>query len=323
MSDKQNDNKLMAMLERRGIVRKTDSDDIEAEAGADDAQARPDLDLRAMFGTSPGDAPKVTPAARQPVPGLSNPVFPSDRPAQADREQAQPEQPRSYEPPRGDPVQARAAAAQYAEALYAEPQSSAQQQPGVTLNDEPPRYEPLQTFQPIQPPVVQQPAPNQAPPPAPVSNAYEAYEPQQLQAGDTTGVFLEIEELYAALSLRSKRTDSIYLVEEYLRSLPESLPLASRRDIVSRIVAASGFDYDLLQGDGIMRVKLLKEYAERFARFTDDYVAMRQAELEALEQQMYEIRVLIDNRRDLHKRQFFAIEAEAQRLKDILTFISG
>jgi len=347
MSDKQSENKLLAMLERRGIVRKADSDDVESETEADASQARADMDLRAMFGTPPGDAPKVTPAPRQPIPGMSSPIIPGDRASQADREQAQPVQQRASEPPRGDPVQPRDAAL-YAAQPQREPQPRpdefpAEEQPQFeqtqyeqTQYEQPqyeqPRYEQPQYEQPqraeqarsVAPPVTPQPLPAPIiPAPEPLPVGYLSYEPQQPQGGDTTGVFLEIEELYAALSLRSKRTDSIYLVEEYMKSLPESLPLESRREIVSRIIAASGFDYDLLQGDGIMRVKLLKEYAERFARFTDDYVAMRQAELDSLEQQMYTINDLIESRRDLHKRQFFAIEAEAQRLKDILTFISS
>jgi len=72
-----------------------------------------------------------------------------------------------------------------------------------------------------------------------------------------------------------------------------------------------------------LRVKMLKEYAERFARHTDDYIAARQNELDELDQQILRIRRLIENRRDLHKKQFYSIEAEAQRLKEILTFISG
>ena len=76
-------------------------------------------------------------------------------------------------------------------------------------------------------------------------------------------------------------------------------------------------------GDGVLRVKMLKEYAERFARHTDDYIAARQAELDELDQQILRTRRLIENRKDLHKKQFFSIEAEAQRLKEILTFISG
>jgi len=152
-------------------------------------------------------------------------------------------------------------------------------------------------------------APERPPEPPPVENHTEKY--------------LDIEELYEALSLKSKRTDTIYLIEEYLRTLPASLPDDARRDIVGRIVAASGFDFDLLMGDGILRVKMLKEYAERFARHTDDYISARNTEVGELEQQIVRLRKLIENRRELHKKQFFAIEAEAQRLKDILTFISG
>ena len=76
-------------------------------------------------------------------------------------------------------------------------------------------------------------------------------------------------------------------------------------------------------GDGVLRVKMLKEYAERFAQHTEDYIAARQAELDELDQQILRNKRLIENRRELHKKQFFSIEAEAQRLKEILTFISG
>jgi len=155
------------------------------------------------------------------------------------------------------------------------------------------------------------------------SSSSDGTPPQPPPIESYTDRFLDVEQLYEALALRSKRTDTIYLVEEYLKTLPDSLPDESRREIVRRIVAASGFDFDILLGDGVLRVKMLKEYAERFARHTDDYVMSRQYELDDLEQQILRIRRLIENRRELHKKQFFAIEAEAQRLKDILTFISG
>ena len=145
--------------------------------------------------------------------------------------------------------------------------------------------------------------------------------PVEQPVDDYAERFLDIDELYEVLSLKSNRTDTIYLIEEYLETLPDSLPDESRRDIVSKIVAASGFDYDLLMGDGVLRVKMLKEYAERFALYTDDYISKRQVELDALEQEIKRVNKLIDDRRDLHKKQFQAIEAEAKRLKVILAFI--
>jgi hypothetical protein len=142
-------------------------------------------------------------------------------------------------------------------------------------------------------------------------------------ADDSTGRYLEIEELYELLSLQSKKTDTIFLIEDYINSIPDSLPDESRRQIISKIVAASGFDYDLLMGDGILRVKMLKEYAEKFARHTDDYVEARMAEIAALESELGRIQGLIEDRRELHKKQFLSIEAEAGRLREILTFING
>jgi len=67
---------------------------------------------------------------------------------------------------------------------------------------------------------------------------------------------------------------------------------------------------------------MLKEYAERFAQHTDDYIAGLQAHVEELNQQILHAQQLIDKRKELHKKQFFSIEAEAQRLKEILAFIS-
>ena len=290
MPDKPNENKLMAMLERWGIIQKSGSEDETVEEVSANERPRSDADLRSMFGSS-ADDPAATPTARQPVPGMINPVLPN----------TQTPPPRQAEPerPRPQPVM-------QAEAARSQPMGTPQKQsvfsrgPGG-IPDSSPRDE--GAFDELAASMVQLPS----------EKAVENYADR----------YLEIDEVYEALSIRSKRTDSIYLVEEYLLTLPDSLPDESRREIVAKIVSASGFDYDRLMGDGVLRVKMLKEYAERFAQYTEDYVAARNVELDALDQQIVRIRTLIEGRRELHKKQFFAIEAEAQRLKDIITFISS
>ena len=295
MPDKQNESKFVAMLERKGIVRKIGSEDDPDETVPDDVRPRPDTDLRSLFGTSADETVKVKPAAHQPVPGMPSPIIPNERPQatpqatpqvipQVIPQVAQYEQPATAQPTEADRVEA------FSNRFASYKDSKDWDEEPVPAQNEPYRFE-----SPLQPP----------------------------PGDDPTTRCLDIEELYSVLSLKSKRTDTIYLVEEYLKTLPESLPDDSRREIVGKIIAASGFDYDLLMGDGVLRVKMLKEYAERFAQYTDDYVSSRQAELDELEQQTIRVRRLIDNRRELHKKQFLTIEAEAQRLKDILTFISG
>ena len=334
MPEKQNKSKIKSILERGGLIRETGSDS-SYDQDFNNPALRNESDIKPIFEV-PDSAVKVTPAARQPIPGMPNPVFPSDKNTDTD-----------YEPTRESdiPELERIIAEEVKEPEYysyeedIEAIEALEPVPVPTFSPPPapvpapvpasvPAPAPLPTPPPPEP--VQQrstpvfgnlfksgnntPEEPSAPPPVPL---------REHQPENYTDRFLNTEELYDALSLRSKKTDSIYLIEEYLQTLPDSLPDAQRRDIVNKLISASGFDYDLLMGDGVLRVKMLKEYAERFARHTDDYIAARQAELDELDQQILRTRRLIENRKDLHKKQFFSIEAEAQRLKEILTFISG
>jgi len=301
MPDKKNESKIMAMLERTGVIRKADSDgSLDTDSGGSD--------ITPIFDHT--EDVKVTPAARQPIPGMPTPVFPSDTaPDEPDEQYAE-------ESAYVDTEEEMAAdTTEYETDEYEE-------------EPEPVSYD---TYEQAHPPVAEPEVPART---APAfgglnifrnGNAAEEAPPVERapQPDNYTDRFLNTEELYDALALRSKKTDSIYLIEEYLDTLPDSLPDAQRRDIVNKLISASGFDYDLLMGDGVLRVKMLKEYAERFARHTDDYIAARQRELDEYDQQILRTRRLIENRKDLHKKQFFSIEAEAQRLKEILTFISG
>jgi len=321
MPDKQNESKFMAMLERRGMVRKAASGDGSSEAEPDGDIERASEDPRALFNQPDGEAMKIKPAAQQPVPGMFTPTASVERSRQVEREMpkqpvraevepSRPVAPTEPEPPKRTEIPKPTSffsGIDFKEDILMSEQAVAKpDRPFAAVSPASPSaiFAQSTQFTPSAPFAFERP-----PEPPPVENYTERY--------------LNIEELYDALSLKSRRTDTIYLIEEYLRTLPESLPDESRREIVAKIVAASGFDFDLLMGDGILRVKMLKEYAERFAKHTDDYISARNTEVDELEQQIMRLRRLIENRRDLHKKQFFAIEAEAQRLKDILTFISG
>jgi hypothetical protein len=280
MPDKQNDSKIMAMLERRGIVRKVDSETDQTDTMTGSGVSREEMDLRSLLGQPAREPSVVTPAARQPVPGMPNPVISGGLPREYTREQQSPAVRREQ----------------------VERTEGSQFPGGIESLTESTEWEEDSR---------------------PVQGATQSGDYSRQPAERYIDQYLEIDELYDALSLKSKRTETIYLIEEYLKTLPDSLPDESRREIVGKIIVASGFDFDILMGDGVLRVKMLKEYAERFALQTDDYVSARQSELDELEQQILRVRKMIENRRELHKKQFFTIESEAQRLREILTFISG
>ena len=134
--------------------------------------------------------------------------------------------------------------------------------------------------------------------------------------------FADIGDIYRMYGMPLGGVDTIFLLEEYIATLPDSLPAEMRRSIVLKIVSASGFDYDRLLNDGIDRVTKLNEYSASFAGRTDDLVAANTAEIEALTQKIEHIKEQIAERKNLHKRQFLAVESEAQRLKEVLDFVT-
>ena len=134
--------------------------------------------------------------------------------------------------------------------------------------------------------------------------------------------YLEIEELYQMFQMQTSGVDTVYLLEEYIKTLPDSLPADLRRSIIVRIVHASGFDFDKLLSDGIDRVSRLNDYAAEFASRTDIIVTQQNETISELERQIELVRAVINERKNLHKKQFLSIENEAQRLKKILDFIT-
>ena len=330
----QNKNKFFAMLEQRGFARKrevleeTDSESASTSSAVTVSEKPPyDDDLRALFDLSGEDAPYANRPTTQPVPGMITPIFPTGESITEQYLENQTETSEWYSAQLGNNIK--------------EPQRS----PDLPLTNEEPVSEPISREEPPamttertstdSPQAINEATMSEQDSPALASETpstardslfawIDNEKPTEEGAAENyTDRYLNIDELYEALALRSKKTDTIYLIEDYLKSIPDSLPDESRRQIVSKIVAASGFDYDLLMGDGILRVKMLKEYAEKFARYTEDYVAARQAELFELENQIVQIHKLIEKRRELHKKQFLTIEAEAGRLREILAFINS
>lgn len=297
------ESKIMSMLENKGVIRKVTTDNERSVAGNDDVNPIYSPNIKTLI-----DTPErtVKSAARQPIPGMSTSVRSEDVVSASNVEY-------EYKP-----------TVDSAPVFEQNTESAAAPLPAPVV-ETPPIAEPLPQPQPA---YVEPVAPVPAfsgldafSEPAPV--AEPSVSAVSARPDNYTDRYLNIDELYDALSLRSKKTDTIYLVEEYLQTLPDSLPNSTRRDIVGKLLSASDFDYDLLMGDGVLRVKMLKEYAERFASHTDDYIAARQAEVDEYEQNITRTRQLMDSRKELHKKQFYTIEAEAQRLKEILTFISG
>jgi hypothetical protein len=134
--------------------------------------------------------------------------------------------------------------------------------------------------------------------------------------------FCSVSDIYTANGFPLSGTSTIYLVEECIKALPDSLPAEMRRSIVLKFLNASGFDFDTLLNDGIDRVTTLNSYSAMFSARTEEAVIGKSAEINELLSKADMLKEQISERKNLHKRQFLELESEAQRLKDILDFIT-
>ena len=160
-------------------------------------------------------------------------------------------------------------------------------------------------------------------PASPQATAMDAYKTANTPAQPSDlDRFMDVPEIYTKLGMALGGVNTIYLIEDYIATLPDSLPPETRRSIVLKIVAASGFDYDGMVNDGIDRVNRLADYSTDFANRTDASVAGMEQQIADLNRQIGALKGKISERRDLHKRQFLALEVEAQRLQEVLDFIT-
>ena len=139
----------------------------------------------------------------------------------------------------------------------------------------------------------------------------------------TSDQFLEISEILKEHIQSSSREHSLYQIEDYVRTLPDMIPDASRRDIVAKIIVAANLDKNTLMDDGERRMDILREYASNFSAATDSYVFSRLDEVDKLQERIDQLRDEIKARHELQEKQITIINSEMQRLKTIISFLSG
>ena len=135
--------------------------------------------------------------------------------------------------------------------------------------------------------------------------------------------FLSISEILKEHLANTPRGDSLYQIEDYVRTLPDMIPEASKRDIVAKIIVAANLDKNTMIDDGKKRIDILSEYAGNCSTATDSYVFSRLDEIDKLQERIDRLRDEIKVRHEMQEKQIAVINSEMQRLKTIISFLSG
>lgn len=135
-------------------------------------------------------------------------------------------------------------------------------------------------------------------------------------------VLLGVDEIYARQGLNYDKRKTIFMVNEFIQALPESLPIEIKRTSVKNIVAASGINLNELMNDAYIRLETLNQTLQGQIEATEGIIERNNKSIEALEAQILEIKKANTERHKKQEESKNAIEYETQRILNIVQFIN-
>ncbi len=134
--------------------------------------------------------------------------------------------------------------------------------------------------------------------------------------------FFSINEIYSKLSLPTKGTDTIFIMNSFLEALPQNLPLEVKRKSVQDLVIASGMDIEALLQDGFKRLTELNIFREKFSAKIEEDIVETEKDIDRLLEKINERKKFIADRKQLEDEQMATVQYETQKIQNILDFMS-
>jgi hypothetical protein len=132
---------------------------------------------------------------------------------------------------------------------------------------------------------------------------------------------LSINEIYKQFDLESYETNTIFIIESFLKALPEHLLSEVKRQSILNLIAASRMDMTYLLKDGMKRLDALDKYYQNFSATVDAIIATNERHIRELEEQISYHKKLNDNRKNIKNNQKSEIESEVIRIRNIIHFV--
>ncbi len=134
---------------------------------------------------------------------------------------------------------------------------------------------------------------------------------------------LSIKEVFSKFGLESSQTNTIYLIESFIKALPANLPADVKRQSIINIISASQLDVASLIKDGSKRVEVLKKYSQDFSNSIDEIIDSNQKQIHKLNERIAHHNKIINENQSVKEDQKAAIEFEIQKLSNIIEFIEN
>ena len=134
---------------------------------------------------------------------------------------------------------------------------------------------------------------------------------------------LDINEIYHKFGPSTGETNTIYIIDSFLKALPDNLPSDIKLQSVLGIISASKMDVEQLLTDGGRRLDVLTQFFRNFMESNNNVIAENELEINLLTEKINEHKKVIESRRKLQEEQKSIIEFELQKIENIIDFVQS
>lgn len=141
--------------------------------------------------------------------------------------------------------------------------------------------------------------------------------------GDKAIEKLPIKEIFEKFGLETKETNTVYLIENFIKALPNNLPADIKRQSIINLISASQLDIICLLKDGNKRLEVLNKYNEDFSNSVAETIAANEKQIRKLNERIAYHNRIIEEKQKMRDDQQAEIDFEIQKISNIIEFIEN
>ncbi|MFU0824339.1 hypothetical protein [Clostridium sp.] len=132
---------------------------------------------------------------------------------------------------------------------------------------------------------------------------------------------LTVEQIYERFKVGNINGNNVFLIDSYLKALPENLPTDVKRQSVLNIIKVSKMNIEDLIRDGENRLDILNSYTKEVAKETEYIIKEYEAKIQELYKKIDEYKKIISERGIFQEEQKAYIDYETQKIENIIKFV--
>lgn len=134
---------------------------------------------------------------------------------------------------------------------------------------------------------------------------------------------LPIKTIFEKSGLETKETNTVYLIENFIKALPNNLPADIKRQSIINLISASQLDIICLLKDGNRRLDVLNNYIDDFSGNVAETIISNEKQIRKLNERIAYHNRIIEDKQRMRDAQKSEVEFEIQKITNIIDFIEN